>query len=70
MFLDAVLVYNFLLNEPHERIRAVAVVGGRILTTGGNTDYFDSSTKGGSIGGDGTEYDRYNKPYVGVEPIG
>ena len=25
MFLDAVLVYNFLLNEPHERIRAVAV---------------------------------------------
>ncbi len=46
------------------------MVGGRILTTGGNTDYFDSSTKGGSIGGDGTEYDRYNKPYVGVEPIG
>ena len=26
MFLDAVLVYNFLLDEPHERIRAVAVV--------------------------------------------
>ena len=25
MFLDAVLVYNFLLDEPHERIRAVAV---------------------------------------------
>ena len=26
MFLDAVLVYNFLLDEPHERIRAVAVI--------------------------------------------
>ena len=25
MFLDAVVVYNFLLDEPHERIRAVAV---------------------------------------------
>jgi hypothetical protein len=26
VFLDAVLVYNFLLDEPHERIRAVAVI--------------------------------------------
>lgn len=26
MFLNAVLVYNFLLDEPHERIRAVAVI--------------------------------------------
>ncbi|WP_165764397.1 hypothetical protein [Flavobacterium aurantiibacter] len=46
------------------------IIGGRILTTGNNTDYYDSKTKGGSFGGDGTEYDRYNKPYTGLEPVG
>lgn len=48
------------------------IVGGTILTTGNNTDYYDSeSFKDGTrpvpTGGDGTTYDYNNKPYNGFE---
>ena len=51
--------------KENEIQNAMKIVGGKVLTTGGNTDYYTSETAGPHTGGDGTAYDYKNVPYPG-----
>jgi hypothetical protein len=65
MKLESLKKDKFEAFKENEIQNMLKVVGGKILTTGGNTDYYTSATRGRYTGGDGTAYDRVDGPYGG-----